>query len=250
MYAIKKIKNEYGVYELHRNYDDIFVIDPLDFETIATDPITFDSNIYFCFDPNITLLPNCQEQDFKSINDRKIVEITYYEKINPIFSDFKIINDNWKEIYFDYKQARSDMKLKLVASGGFNNLLLDNKKIVSSWFIVPKTDRDSVYSTLEQIKLGEVYHYYSKLARQLRLSKVLMFFYNILTNEQINQVLTLISTLATNYVDFGIEGTLEGNVEGLFDFIEARLNTSYQTNGVKTIANTDIVMDILRNGIF
>jgi hypothetical protein len=251
MFAIKKIKNEYGNYELNKNYDAVFIIDPLDNETIAPDTISFDTSIYFCFDPLSLVLPSCKELYYKSLNDRKIVELSLYEKNNKHYSDFRIINELWNSQYSDYKQARSDMKLKLIASGGFNALNIADKKICSEWFIASKDQRDSVYSTNEQIKLGEKYHYYSKLSRQIRLSKALMFLYNILSQEHINSILSLISTLAVNYSDFGIEGTLEGNAEGLFDFIESRVNTSYENIGISSIiGDVSLVMDIFKNGTF
>jgi hypothetical protein len=87
--------------------------------------------------------------------------------------------------------------------------------------------------------------------------------YNRLTKAQSQEIVNDLNDskmLAARYMQFGIEGTIEGDVEGLFDYIESRAGTSYATTGFSSKAFIPIgyanmtafavrIMEILKLGI-
>lgn len=172
----------------------------------------------------------------------------------------KKIEDTWRDEYSDYKAARAAM-IASVASIGFSNLSLRDKKIASKWFAVTKADRDTVHTLEEQIAYGKDFHLSSVKARRARLTAVKMEIYNRLTYSQVNDIMVAsnFEVTGTNYVELGREGTEEGNAEGLFDYIEARLGTLWELTGLKVQAYIPLgmanctelstrLMDILKNG--
>jgi hypothetical protein len=119
-----------------------------------------------------------------------------------------------------------------VAASGFENLPLLEKKMVSRWFVVDANTRNLVYSLDEQVEHSKVFHLNSIAARTKRAQIVSIELYNRLKKEEINDIINDASALMYNYVNFGKEGTLEGDGEGFFDYICARSGTSYASNGL------------------
>ena len=158
----------------------------------------------------------------------------------------------------DYKVLRNNLIVQ-VATEGFSNLSVDEKKIASSHFAVSKTDRDTVHTIDEQISNGILFHKESTKARSDRRNAAEGEVYNRIQDgleqaDLMNDVTAMLDT----YVNFGIEGTLEGDIEGLFDYLESRAGTSFETTGLlsksytvegMTVAQLSAkLMDIFKNG--
>lgn len=160
----------------------------------------------------------------------------------------------------DYKGCRQEIKA-LTASIGWTNLTTPEKVIAGAYFVVDKTDRDDIYTTEQQVQLGMLFHADSVEARKVRWAWVTIEAFNRLPKIETDDILNDISAndLANLYVYGGREGTLEGDDEGLFDYIDARTGTSYASTGAAAKTLTPIgmtqvdfiahCMDILQNGV-
>ncbi len=160
----------------------------------------------------------------------------------------------------DYKVLRENLMIQ-VATEGFANLTLEEKEIASSHFCVLKVDRDTVHTIKEQIENGIIFHKKSVDSRKLRRNAAEGEVYNRIQDgleqsDLMNDVITMLDT----YVNFGIEGTLEGDLIGLFDYLESRVGTPFEGAGLlektytvegMTIAQLSVkLMDIFKGGIY
>jgi len=160
---------------------------------------------------------------------------------------------------FDYKRFRTSLAT-YVAAVGFANLSAADKLVASAHFVVVKADRDTVNTLAEQILNGRVFHSHSVDCRRTRTQCAESELYNQLQKADCDVAITDIvsSGLRDAYVEFGREGTVEGDPEGLFDYIEARAGTAYAATGLAAKGYTPVsgtlaalvtrVMDILKNG--
>ena len=160
----------------------------------------------------------------------------------------------------DYKAIRQEIK-ELAASIVWANLTTSEKVIAGAYFVVAKTDRDDVYTTEQQVGLGMLFHRDSIEARQVRWSWVVIEAFNRLPKAETDIILNDVSgaNLSDLYMYGGREGTLEGDEEGLFDYIDARVGTTWETTGAAAQTLTPIgmtqadfiahCMDILKNGV-
>lgn len=162
----------------------------------------------------------------------------------------------------DYKFIRKEIYILVVASG-FVNLTTPEKEIAAQWFVVDHLDRDTMYTTPQQIVYGAVHHANSVEAREARAGYVMMELYNRLETADINTVMTDVSNddLLHLYITNGREGTLQGDPEGLFDYMAAVSGTSYSgtgfaakaitpLDGVTLAALTDQICTVLKDGIY
>ena len=200
------------------------------------------------FDFGQDFIPNAfehRDSTFKKLADYPLVQI----------------DRTWRLTFSDYKSARIGIFVAMITKGGFDNLPLEEKQIASKWFVVGRTERNSVHTVEEQVENGLIYNTESINARSKRLSKCMIEAYNRLTDEQIQSIMATMnfSKTAYAYVEAGQEGTLEGNPEGLFDYIQARTGTQWETTGLRVQNYTPIgynncqelsdrLMDILVNG--
>lgn len=191
-----------------------------------------------------------------------------FEYVNNDFVDrtpttLQNIDSNWRSNFPDYKAARVAMYIAMLTVGGFENLSLADKEIASRWFIVGRLERNSVHTTEQQIVNGLIYHESSVEARKHRFNACITEVYNRLDDDQIKEVMIAMDFSKTvyAYIDLGQEGTLEGNPEGLFDYIEARSGTSWVTTGLKAQNYVPVgyencielsvrLMQILRDGLY
>lgn len=160
----------------------------------------------------------------------------------------------------DYKYVRNKMITYITNAGGFTNLNTVEKEIAVRYFCVVKSDRDTVYTTAQQIQLGKVYYLNSVTSRQARMTAAMMEIYNKLSKTDADVVLDDVvdNLLDVKYATYGREGTLEGDPEGLFDYIEARSGTAYVSTGLAAKGYTptdgtlqdlvDACMNILKSG--
>ena len=158
----------------------------------------------------------------------------------------------------DYKVLRNNLMVQ-VATEGFANLTADEKIIASENFVVSKTDRDTVHTLEQQIANGIIYHKHSVASRLARRIAAEGEVYNRLQSG-VDQADLMNDTVAMldAYVNFGIEGTVEGDVLGLFDYFESRVGTAFETTGllsktytVEGMTVTQLsakLMDIFKNG--
>jgi len=159
----------------------------------------------------------------------------------------------------DYKARRKSIIID-VATRGFSNLNPREKKLASEHFAVAKADRDTVHTMEEQVTFGTKFHIHSIESRDNRRLSAVGEVYNRLTSgtDQMD-LMADVSGLLEQYVKYGIEGTLEGDIEGLFDYIEGRTGTTWETTGLPSKTGytiegmtltqlKDRLMDILANG--
>lgn len=200
----------------------------------------------FAFQPNLT-------PDIYEYRDETFKLLSAYTLVS--------ISRTWRTAYADYKLARVALFTAMMMKGGFEALEPEEKRIASAWFIVGRAERDSVHTTEEQIANGRSYNANSIAARKFRLVKCMMEVYNRLSQHEVNEVVTAMNFARTayNYTELGQEGTIEGNDEGLFDYIQARVGTTWETTGLKVqsyiptgmsdcAALADKLIDILKNG--
>lgn len=159
----------------------------------------------------------------------------------------------------DYKVLRSNL-ITYVATTGFTNLSVAEKVIASEHFVVSKVDRDTVHTLAEQISNGVYFHEESVKARFKRRMVAEAEVYNrVLDSADQSDFRNDVVNLLELYVNFGIEGTVEGDDEGLFDYLESRSGTAYAgANGFLaknyTIESMNIsglsarLIDVFKNG--
>lgn len=164
----------------------------------------------------------------------------------------------------DYKYVRNEIMI-LAATIGWTNLTSTEKTIAANMFAVGSTERDELYTIEQQIELGITHHLNSMEARQTRLTYVQMELFNRLPKLDWEEVAGETLSLTTRYVNEGLEGTVEGDLPGLLDYVdgESRTGTIWSTGGSeigfreKTYTVTgyascsllaDHLLDILKNG--
>jgi len=172
--------------------------------------------------------------------------------------------ENWKTygpLLKDYKFIRREIQV-LVVMIGWESLTLEEKRIASSMFAVAQAERNEVDTTQEQVAHGVDFHECSIESREARLNRGVSEILNRLEWADAQDVVSSLGTqsLDTSYLHFGREGTLEGDPEGLFDYIEARVGTSFETTGLAaqayvptsgTLASLIVdLMSILKDGIY
>lgn len=174
--------------------------------------------------------------------------------------------ENWKTFgrrtNKDYKFIRNEIKL-LANSIGWNNLTSSEKRICAKHFIVGKSRLDEIFTIKEQIKRGFLFHGRSTKTRDQRWSHAEIEIFNRLGKNGWRKIFDDINqdNLTSRYINEGLEGTIEGDAEGLFDYLDARSGTSYATD-VKGFRNknltprgiadmsalADLILDIVKNG--
>lgn len=194
------------------------------------------------------------------------------DTLPPGYKDISTI-ENWWYMYEhqngilinkDYKYIRNEIMI-LAATIGWSNLSSTEKDIAARIFAVGETERDELFTIEEQIDLGLLHHIYSKASREMRLAKTQMQLFNRLSKTDWSEVAIDTEALIPHYLNEGIEGTVEGDTEGLFDYVDgdSRSNHTWDGNGSevgfrnKTYSVTgynncsdfaDDLLNILKNG--
>lgn len=150
-----------------------------------------------------------------------------YEDISSI--------ENWEKFWTvsgrDYKFMRAEVSA-LVVAAGWSNLTTAQKAVASRLFVASKAQRDEIYTTEQQISLGLLHHKASVESRTLRYAKASMEVYNRLSPSESKIVINDVTEIGYRYMQYGIEGTVEGDPEGFFDYLEARTETTYTLTGL------------------
>lgn len=181
----------------------------------------------FIFSENLT-------QDYEDITS-----VGNFIKIgNFLFKDYKWIRKRLQE--FDWNSLTEQEKLSVCQ---FKGSSIGNCKLI----------------------LGESYNYWltnfdieSQNCRRRRFSHAKTLIIKNVDGVGQYQILASLGNLGIQYIDFGVEGTSEGDpINGLFNFIEA--TGAYAANGVLSMSLTMVgtitkeemiiqIMDCLRNG--
>jgi len=136
---------------------------------------------------------------------------------------------------FDYKFIRNEIK-KLYTSIGWATLTTNEKVICSKWIIASPAERTQILTIEQQIGLGQLFARDSSYSRLTRSNRAISEVYNRLSYTDAKVIVddvTVVKPLFQNYINFGQEGTLENDNEGLFDYIEARTGTTYSVTGFR-----------------
>ncbi len=186
------------------------------------------------------------------------------DTVSPGYQDISSIT-NWyiygEKTGADYKNIRKAIQI-LAATITWANLTLEEKKICSIMFAVAKVYRDDVHTFDEQISYGTVFHHKSVESRQLRANRAIAEIFSRLEPSEYNVILDDImgaDPLFSTYINFGREGTEEGDVDGAFDYMNGRANTKYTGKGLvnysfvpQGLNNMDdlaaLLMNILKHG--
>lgn len=189
------------------------------------------------------------QTDYRFIDDTTFDSATQLDKHNLIELESLVevkYNDNGGTYFSaktdkDYKFVRNEMKLLVIAavntdySNWAGGLTDDEKKIACKHFLAPKSLRDAIYTDAEQESFGESFHNGSVMSRNKRAAKAVGKLYNRLNTADADIVIDDIEAnkILKKYSEFGREGTIEGDAEGLFDYLEARTGTQFNTTGLK-----------------
>jgi hypothetical protein len=161
----------------------------------------------------------------------------------------------------DYKFIRAKIG-KAAATSGWDQLSYQEKEIAARWFVVDATKRDEIYSTEEQVCLGVHFHKHSVESRAARYKVATSEIYNRLSRPQQTVIVGQVegSALPKLYIQYGIEGTVEGDIPGLFDYLLGRENSpwegsgllqkSFVPSGISMEQLVDNVMNVLVSGIY
>ena len=164
----------------------------------------------------------------------------------------------------DYKFIRYEIMV-IAAVTGWANLTTEEKTLAAKYFAVGKTERDEIYTLDQQIDIGMLHHINSVESRNIRLAKVQMHLFNRLGKADIAIMSADVEGLTDHYLTEGVEGTLEGDGEGIFDYVDGTARSNHKWDGlgadiglrdktfvVEGFANcslfADMLMDILKNG--
>lgn len=133
----------------------------------------------------------------------------------------------------DYKSFRDSLK-DWVTEQGFANLSAQDKYIAARFFACSYADQMTVLDFPSYVAFSADHHGASVDCRVKRLIKAQTHVY---TRLSVSDAKTLAITVVGNglimlYYMYGVEGTLEGDPEGLFDWIEAREGTTFEATGL------------------
>lgn len=160
---------------------------------------------------------------------------------------------NWGAIGFnlmDYNYVRNQISI-LVNQIGFNNLSLNEKIIVSRYFLVNKTDRDSVMSEEEQINYWNILVENSQDCRFKRWEVAKKYISYKLSPVDSSDLAKSTSELCADYINYNIITKVKDGISGLFDYLKGEddyIGGGYPNKSYWTQIDQDRIMDILENG--
>lgn len=122
----------------------------------------------------------------------------------------------------DFKYIRAKIAT-IAAATGFSNLSESEKVIASKYYAVSKADQDTVHTQTELDELAIYYHENSILSRAGRFKRASAYAFVRLTIADRQAISAELQSqgLGGSYVEFGIEGVSSGDIDGLYDYIEA-----------------------------
>jgi len=174
------------------------------------------------------------------------------ETISSNYSDISSIL-NWSKYgtsLKDYSYVRERIK-ELTYSIGFNNLTTEEKIISSKYFVVGKSDRDTVLTDEEQYNYWGILVTESQRSRFNRWEESKKYISYKLTPVNSSDLAKSTSELCNDYINYNIITKVKDDISGLFDYLKGE--GDYKTNGYPSKPYWDqkdqyIIMDILENG--
>jgi hypothetical protein len=158
--------------------------------------------------------------------------------------------DNYGSRLKDYNYIREQIK-EITNLIGFNNLSFEEKVISSKYFVVGKSERDSVMSENEQYEFWDTLVTNSQHSRFIRWEHAKKYISYVLSPINSSDLAKSTSELCNDYINYNIITKVKDGISGLFDYLKGE--GDYTTNGYPskpywTQQDQDKLMDILENG--
>lgn len=174
------------------------------------------------------------------------------ETLQNGYADISSI-ENWNIFGFDlkdYNYVRNQINL-ILNQVGFNNLTLNEKIIVSQYFLVGKADRDTIISEEEQVDYWNTLVENSQDCRFKRWESAKKYISYKLSPIDSSDLAKSTSELCTDYINYNIITKAKDGISGLFDYLKGEgdyVVGGYPSKSYWTQQDQDKIMDILENG--
>jgi len=139
-------------------------------------------------------------------------------------------NDSWEDCEHDYIWHRHS--LIHYVTNNWQIMSTDELMQASEHFCTDTDTRNLFFSLDEQIENGKVFHARSCKCRAGREDAAISELFNRLTYEETGELVSDLGDYLWKYNNLGVEGTTEGDVEGLFDYFTSTSGTSFENNGL------------------
>jgi hypothetical protein len=158
--------------------------------------------------------------------------------------------DNYGSRLKDYNYIREQIK-EITNLIGFNNLSFEEKVISSKYFVVGKSERDSVMSENVQYEFWDTLVTNSQHSRFIRWEHAKKYISYVLSPINSSDLAKSTSELCNDYINYNIITKVKDGISGLFDYLKGE--GDFTTNGYPskyywTQQNQDKLIDILENG--
>lgn len=129
----------------------------------------------------------------------------------------------------DYRRLRHEL-IEYVTEN-YSTMTVDELRQAAFHFCAPQEIIDQFYTPLEQITNGKEFHKQATKCRKDRFDSSVTTIFNHLTYEESSQIIRDIGDYIWKYVDLGVEGTTEQDLEGIFDYLTSTSGTLFENNG-------------------
>jgi hypothetical protein len=197
-----------------------------------------------------------------SVIDQDVINIVINHKPNGLIGVFHEACVGCWKCGGDHLYRTQRRRLIAYVQQNYTTMTSNELKEASEHFCTTHEVRDQFFTMDEQVDLGNIFNQRAIQDRQVRADKGISVLMNYLTYLESVTVINDLSKdeLIDNYIKYGIEGTSEGDPEGLFDYFESTEGTAFEDNGFleKTFIPRDSltiaqlsakIMDILRIAI-
>jgi hypothetical protein len=150
----------------------------------------------------------------------------------------------------DFNYVKDRIK-ELTDQIGFGNLTTGEKIISAKYFVVNKTDRDSVLTEDEQYEYWKILIIESQKSRFLRWEEAKKYISYKLSPINSSDLAKSTSELCNDYINYNIITKSKDGISGLFDYLKGEgdyVSNGYPSKSYWTQIDQDKLMDILNNG--
>lgn len=150
----------------------------------------------------------------------------------------------------DYNYIREKIK-EITLNVGFDNLSYEEKVISAQFFVVGKTERDTVLSEEEQYQFWDTLITQSQESRFQRWEHAKKYISYVLTPINSSDLAKSTSDLCNDYINYNIITKVKDGISGLFDYLKGEgdyVGNGYPSKSYWTQQDQDKLMDILENG--
>jgi hypothetical protein len=170
------------------------------------------------------------------LNYQDVSSITNWDIYGKTLKDFTYIRNQIREL------------TELI---GFTNLTLEEKIISAKYFVVSKSDRDTVLNNEEQYDYWNTIILNSQISRINRWVEAKRYISYRLSTLDSSDLAKSTSNLSNDYINYNIITKEKNGVSGLFDYLTGE--GDYELNGYPsksywTIDDQETLIDILKNG--